>query len=235
MVYITRRNAPYASIQVSVFFLFSEMRLNETPNASGFGHFYFAKLRKCSFSAILWPIGLGEKKKKAKITERRITTLTAHPAPTPPALPGTPLQLSLSGFGTFSPLPILKTTSTPTTAPSRAEPGALGHRLGLPLPRSIFPVGAGPSARSGDGDAAAGAASPGASSLCTRASGRPLRPGKLIPRVHGWVAGALLPVFGARVRLFRDEEVGSSQQSGKAMDFGCCCILQSQPHSLAKP
>lgn len=66
MVYITRRNAPYASIQVSVFFLFSEMRLNETPNASGFGHFYFAKLRKCSFSAILWPIGLGKKKKKGK-------------------------------------------------------------------------------------------------------------------------------------------------------------------------
>lgn len=66
MVYVTRRNAPYASIQVSVFFLFSEMRLNETPNASGFGHFYFAKLRKCSFSAILWPIGLGKKKKKGK-------------------------------------------------------------------------------------------------------------------------------------------------------------------------
>lgn len=37
------------SIQVLCFFyffLFSEMRLNEPPNASGFGHFYFAKLRK---------------------------------------------------------------------------------------------------------------------------------------------------------------------------------------------
>lgn len=136
MVYITRRNAPYASIQVSVFFLFSEMRLNETPNASGFGHFCFAKLRKCSFSAILWPIGLGKKKKKAKITERRITTLRAHPAPTPPALPAPAQPLWL--WNLFPP-PHPKDNTNPHDSPIPGRARSPGAPLGPPAAPEHLP------------------------------------------------------------------------------------------------
>lgn len=47
-----------------------------------FFFFLFSKQRKCSFSAILWPIWLGKKKrkKKTKTTASRITSLSAHAA-----------------------------------------------------------------------------------------------------------------------------------------------------------
>lgn len=47
-----------------------------------FGHSYFAKLRKCSLSAILWPIGLGGEKIKGKIyREENYHPHNQHPQP----------------------------------------------------------------------------------------------------------------------------------------------------------
>lgn len=154
------------------------------------GHFYFAKLRKCSFSAILWPIGLGRKKKKTRQKLQRELPLSQPSLG--PRSSSAPLALKPS------PLPHPKDNINPTTAPSWAEQGDLGHHLVLWSisllvlhPQSILAL--------------------------LQGRGHPLRPGKLIPCVPGWVAGAPLPVLGAWVRFFpwcRGGKLPAEQGSG---------------------
>lgn len=136
---------------------------------------------------------VGEKKKrKTKITESRITTLTAHPTPARPDTPSPPFQLGgplhptppapqghlrlfgfARGFAILFPPSPSQNQCQPLQQPhpwAKPEPGAPGQVQ--PHHRSIFPIHAGtsppPAPAAGTAYAATDAASHGASSPAAR-------------------------------------------------------------------